>query len=274
MTTITGVDTHAHIFRRDLPMASGRRYTPAYDVGADEFLTRLDAQGLSHGVLVQPSFLGTDNGFILDAIAAHPDRLTGIAVVDRDCPESELDRLARGGIRGVRLNLVGKTPADYAAPEWQAFFGRCAARGFQVEIQRAMADFATIVPPMLEQGVNVVIDHFGLPGGAIDPANPEHEGFLHLLASPQVWVKISAAYRAGLEEAAARDAVALFIRHAGDASRLIWGSDWPHTQHESETTHAAQTAWIDRLLAKDAALSRAVLIDNPARLFALGGTSE
>ncbi len=66
------IDTHAHVFARGLPMADVRRYTPAYDVTVEEYLARLDAHGMSHGVLVQPSFLGSDNSYLLQAIARAP----------------------------------------------------------------------------------------------------------------------------------------------------------------------------------------------------------
>ena len=63
---MTGIDTHAHVFARGLTLAEGRRYAPDYDAPVEDYLRRLDENGLSHGVLVQPSFLGTDNGFMLD----------------------------------------------------------------------------------------------------------------------------------------------------------------------------------------------------------------
>lgn len=55
------IPTHAHVFARDLPLTSDRRYAPAYDATIDDYLGMLDRNGMSHGVLVQPSFLGTDN---------------------------------------------------------------------------------------------------------------------------------------------------------------------------------------------------------------------
>ena len=79
---MTGIDTHAHVFARGLTLAEGRRYAPDYDAPVEDYLRRLDENGLSHGVLVQPSFLGTDNGFMLDALRRHPDRLRGIEAAE------------------------------------------------------------------------------------------------------------------------------------------------------------------------------------------------
>jgi len=38
---ITGIDTHAHIFRQDLPMVPGRRYSPSYDATVEQYLAHL-----------------------------------------------------------------------------------------------------------------------------------------------------------------------------------------------------------------------------------------
>ncbi|MEM5300204.1 hypothetical protein VSR82_39225 [Burkholderia sp. JPY481] len=40
---------------------------PDYDATLDAYLAQLDTHGVSHGVLVQPSFLGTDCSYMLDA---------------------------------------------------------------------------------------------------------------------------------------------------------------------------------------------------------------
>src|SRR4051794_22927541 len=49
------IDTHAHIFKRGLKLADVRRYAPDYDATLTDYLTTLDANGMTHGVLVQPS---------------------------------------------------------------------------------------------------------------------------------------------------------------------------------------------------------------------------
>jgi predicted TIM-barrel fold metal-dependent hydrolase len=265
---VAGVDTHAHIFTRALPMAEGRRYTPGYDAVVEDYLAHLDAHGLSHGVLIQPSFLGTDNSFIEKAIAAHPDRLRGVAVVARDVAGSEIDRLAAAGFAGVRLNLVGRELEDYHAPEWQAFFSKLAERGLQLEIQRRFEDFARFLPAMMASGVTIVIDHFGLPAGGIDPDKPEHAALLGLLSSEQIWVKVSAIYRGPMAPMQAIVSLALLRRAAGGIDRMIWGSDWPHTQHEEHTNYGAQFL-MTGILFPDAGERRQVLADNAARLFHL-----
>lgn len=262
---ITGIDTHAHIFRQDLPMVANRRYSPAYDALVEQYLGHLDHHGLSHGVLIQPSFLGTDNSFMVEALRRFPERLRGVAVVDADIEDAQLDALAAAGVVGIRLNLIGKALQDYTGPAWNALFERLARRGWQVEIQRGIDDLAQIVPAIVATGVEVVIDHFGLPNHGIDEQNPNHRAFLQLLGDSRVWLKLSAAYRSQSDLPQATRVLAQVREAAGGLERFLWGSDWPNTQFEDRTHYAEQLALIEALL--EPAERAQVLVANPARLF-------
>lgn len=263
---LRGVDTHAHIFRQDLPMVANRRYSPHYDALVEHYLDHLAHNGLSHGVLIQPSFLGSDNHFMLEALRRYPQRLRAVAVVDVDVDEAWLEALAAAGVVGIRLNLIGKSLADYRSREWSALFERLAARGWQVEIQRGIDDVALIVPSIRASGVTVVIDHFGLPTGGIDRKKTNHQAFLDLLGDERVWLKLSAAYRSQCDLAEATEVLAQIREASGGIQRLLWGSDWPHTQFEQQTDYGRQVAFFQALL-PDAAERDQVLMDNPAKLF-------
>lgn len=263
---LTGVDTHAHIFRQDLPMVPNRRYSPHYDAQIEHYLEHLDRNGLSHGVLIQPSFLGTDNSFMLEALRRYPQRLRGVAVVDVDVSEAQLDELAEAGVVGIRLNLIGKALANYSGAAWTALFERLAPRGWQVEIQRGIDDVALIVPTILDCGVNVVIDHFGLPSGGLDVLNPNHRAFLELLGNERVWLKLSAAYRSQSDLTQAVQVLAQVREASGGIERFLWGSDWPNTQFEDQTDYDRQVAFFEALL-PDTGERAQVLMNNPAKLF-------
>src|ERR1019366_6879976 len=83
------IDSHTPVFRQDLTMVLGRRYTPDYDATLKDLFSHLDANGLEQAVLVQPSFLGTDNSYLLQAIAEAPRRLRGIAMVAPDVRDDQ-----------------------------------------------------------------------------------------------------------------------------------------------------------------------------------------
>ncbi|MGB3383065.1 MAG: amidohydrolase family protein [Marinomonas sp.] len=263
---ILGIDTHAHIFRSDLPMAENRRYAPEYNALASSFIDNLDAHQLSHGVLVQPSFLGTDNRFMLDALHKYAGRLKGIAVVDPSISDADLDMLDSSGVVGVRFNLINKQLEDYSSPRWRAFLSKIQQRNWAIEIQRGIEDLSQILPSILAAGVEVIVDHYGRTTRKIDPNNKQHTEFLALLKSNAIWTKISAPYRCHASLSDAEKMLEVLREAYGHSDRLLWGSDWPHTQFEQQTNYSAQYEILTRLL-PDAEERNKVLIHNPASRF-------
>ncbi|MGL5733884.1 MAG: amidohydrolase family protein, partial [Beijerinckiaceae bacterium] len=225
------VDTHAHIFHRALPMAAGRRYTPGYDCAPEMYLAQLSAHDVGLGVLVQPSFLGTDNSYMLAALDRYGDRLRGIAVVDPQVSDDDLAMMDETGVVGIRFNMIGRDMAALADSNVKSLL-KCIDRlGWQVEVQARGCDLPQVFRHLSSFGGPLVIDHFGLPDVARGIGDP---GFRALLAEgPQgrTFVKLSAGYRCGgLEVAACAGALLAVL----GPRRLMWGSDWPFTQHEAQ----------------------------------------
>ncbi|SAK45077.1 hydrolase [Caballeronia hypogeia] len=267
-TSIDAIDAHAHVFVRGLPLAPHRRHAPDYDATLDAYAAHLRANGVSHAVLVQPSFLGTDNSFFLDVLQRYPQRFRGVAVIDPSISDEELQRLARLGVLGMRLNLIGLVLPDLREAAWRELFVRINALGWHVEIHRDAVDLPMIITPLLEQGCTVVIDHFGRPDPAFGVDDP---GFRYLLTTAQsgrVWVKLSAAYRNihGDDGAALGQTLTSALLDSFGASRLVWGSDWPHTQHQKLIDYDSSRDALDRWI-PDASLRTIVLRDAPRKLF-------
>ncbi len=266
-TSIT-VDTHAHIFQRAAAPVAGARYVPSYDATLADLFQQFASHGISHGVLVQPSFLGTDNTFLLAALRAHPDRLRGVVVVDPAIAPAQLAEMAGMGVVGIRLNLVGLLLPDFRIAPWPSLLGELKRLGWFVEVQREARDLSALVGPLLAAGLNVVVDHFGRPDPKLGVDDP---GFRYLLAQAptrRLWVKLSGAYRNGpdgIGDAIADAAAPLLLRTFGP-ERLLWGSDWPHTQFEHAEEYADARVQLDRWVV-DPAARRAVLESTPAALF-------
>lgn len=259
------IDTHAHVFHRGLKLAPGRRYAPDYDAPLSLYLEQLDRNGITNGVLVQPSFLGTDNSYLVDCLKQTGGRLRGIAVVDPAVATDELRGLDRAGVVGIRLNLVGQPLPDLTAAEWKTLLASVKAMGWQVEIQRNASDLAVLVPQLLDQGVTVVLDHYVLPDPKLGVADPGFQSVLKFGVTRNVWIKISAPYRNGTAgESFAKEAYPL-LRNAYGLDRLLWGSDWPHTQFEAVQTYAKNRQFLDTLIVNER--DRAQVLASPRPLF-------
>lgn len=256
-------DTHAHVFTRALPLAQRRRYSVDYDATPERYLAMLAANGMGRGVLIQPSFLGFDNSYLMAALALAPDRLRGIAALENVTPAAELDRLARGGIVGVRLNLLGRNDPDFRADAWQRHLAAIRKRGWQVEVQCEAGRLPGLLPALLDADLPIVIDHFGRPDATLGADDPGFRYLLQQARTGRVHVKLSAAYRVG---DALADRLAPVLHEAFGPSQLLWGSDWPHTQFEKVADPRAARAALDRWIS-DPDERRRILNHNPARLF-------
>ena len=269
LAPILGIDSHAHVFSRELDLTSARRYSPDYDATLAMYLDQLQQHGLSHGVLVQPSFLGTDNRYLLDALRKAPGLLRGVVVVEPDISRAALDEMDRLGVVGVRLNLMGKALPEFAGPQWQGFFAHLAALDWHVEVHRHVADMPALLAGLMPFGVRIVIDHFGRPDARSGLDQPGFRQMLELGRSGQLWMKVSGIYR--LEGSAqenldfARAALPLLLDTFGQ-QRLVWGSDWPHTQHEDQISYGSVVEQLHALECSPQ-LMRSLLVSAPQVLF-------
>lgn len=261
------IDTHAHVFTRNLPQVGGR-YTVDYDAPIEQYIKMLDAQGMSHGVLIQPSFLGTDNSYLLASLKQYPSRLRGIAVLAPNIDELALMEMANSGIVGIRLNLIGKPDPDFASPIMQHHLDVITDMGWQVEVQAEAKRLPTILPPIMKRGVKVVIDHLGRPDPILGVRDPGFEYLLALASTLRVWVKLSGWYRLAsggfsdsLAAAAAESLLGAFGRE-----HLLYGSDWPHTQFEKAATPTLARQHFEAWVVKSAD-RRSILGDTPSKLF-------
>ena len=261
---VRAIDCHAHVMRRDLPLASERHSAPKRDVSVQEFLGVLDAHGISHGVLTAPSFYGTDNQLLLKALAAYPDRLRGTAIVAADAGPETLAEMARAGVVGIRLNWVrrGVLP-DVTSADYRRLLENVRVQKWQVEIYLEGDKLAAVLPRLRDAGIRVVVDHFGSP----DPTRGVRcAGFSEVLKGVRAgdtWVKLSAPYRLGGTDPQ-RYVDALLA--AGGASQLMWASDWPFVGYEEAITYRQCIDWLVAWI-PDEAVRRVVLVDTPSSLF-------
>lgn len=264
------IDTHAHIFIPTLTPVADARYVPDYAATLDQYLDVLNAHDVDRGVLVQPSFLGSDNSYLLSALASAPDRLRGVIVVSpaqirSELSEGKVENLHGSGIRGVRLNLIGQPIPDLLNPAWQSAAAAMAKHGWHLEIQASGQQWLHLAPALRAWPGKLVIDHLGLP----KPEHPDATNMvLELALLEHVWVKVSGPYRSSRQET---ETVFAGLVERGCADRLVFGSDWPFTRHE-EHTFTEVLAWAQALAGED--LLRKMMTANPASLLGWPAPSD
>jgi len=265
-------------------MFAGRVYTP--EPATPEEMAQLHKTlHMKRVVIVTPSIYGTDNSATLWGMKARGADARGIAVIDDKTPESELDAMARAGIRGIRLNLAtgGGNDPSAGRQRLERAAERMKARGWHVQMYTNLAVISAIKDAVMASPVPVVFDHFGGAQAALGLEQPGFSDLLQLVKSGKAYVKISGGYRASKLAPDYSDAAPLArALIAANPERIVWGTDWPHPNSAPMPGYGAMDVRpffdIDdgRLLnqlpvwAPDAAVRKLILVDNPARLYGFG----
>jgi predicted TIM-barrel fold metal-dependent hydrolase len=274
-------DCHVHLFgpHARYQLARERLYTPDPALTSD-LLATLDGAGVARAVLVQPSPYGTDNSCMLDAMAEHPDRFRGVVVIDSTTPDKKLDRMNALGARGARLNLA--TSGGKSAAETVRLIDELAAKiasfGWHLQIFATLDAVAAIAPIVPRLPVEVVFDHMAMAQAARGLSQPALSICLRLLETGRAWVKLSGTYRVSNDDYGNDDVTALArALIAANGDRVVWASDWPHTDPHSRRVEGAPRMnyrRIDygRLLSvfadwTDGDDIARILVHNPARLY-------
>jgi predicted TIM-barrel fold metal-dependent hydrolase len=277
-------DSHVHIFGdpQRYPFVPGRGYTPE-TASVSELQALLEALHMDHVVVVQPSVYGTDNRCTADAVRQLGSRARGIAVIDANTPDAALDEMATVGFRGVRLNLTqaGVSDPAAAARSFQAAAERAKMRNWHLQINTSLKIIEALSPQLMASPVPVVIDHFGGALGSGGVQQPGFDALVNVVKSGKAYVKISAAADLVSTQAPDYPDVLPLARAlvAANPQRVLWGTDWPHPDSRvlpnRKNTDIAPLVQTDdgRVLnllpvwVPDAAIRRAILVENPARLY-------
>lgn len=268
MSTKSSVDSHFHVFKAGKAV-SGSRYSPDYAARFSEWQSAARAVGVTHGVLVQTSFMGTDNDNLVKHLQKNPNTLRGVAVVAPTVGFWQLVDLNTQGVRGIRINLAGQSH-DMAA--WQAakpLWDAVLQLGWHVELHTDTGALPSVLAAIPLE-IPVVIDHFCRPEKtSLDDETVQAVQSRVASSEPstlaQVYVKLSAAYRlhADVEPS---NLAKLWLGELG-AKALLWGSDWPCTNFEAKAYYADLCGELADWLGHDAAAVQAARSANPMRLY-------
>jgi predicted TIM-barrel fold metal-dependent hydrolase len=275
-------DCHVHIFDpARFPFAASRTYTPE-PASVAELLAMHRALHLDRVVIVQPSVYGTDNSVTLDAVRQIGASARGVAVIDEQIPDADLDAMRRGGVRGLRINFeAGGAPDPEAARRhFAAMVARAKAHNLHVQIYTRLSVIESLKDQVMASPVPVVFDHFGGAQAALGTSQPGFDTLLSLVRAGNAYVKISGAYRSSTLAPDYADVAPLAkALIAANRQGILWGTDWPHPDSSPKAGRAATDIaplfQIDdgRLFnlfatwAPDAALRKTILVDNPAKLY-------
>jgi 2-pyrone-4,6-dicarboxylate lactonase len=264
------VDAHCHVFGPEnrFPYAPERKYTPC-DAPKEKLFEVRDFLGLDKNVIVQASCHSKDNRAMVDALDSANGRAKGVAFVDEEVTDNELDWMNRAGVKGVRFNfikrLVDFTPRDVLT----RIAKRIAPLDWHIVVYFEMGDLPELEAFFTSLPTTVVIDHMGTPDVSKGVDHSENRRFHRLLETHQnFWVKVTCPERM-TRMGPPYDDVVPFGRALVERfpDRVLWGTDWPHPNMKKEAPDDGLLVDYIPRIAPSASSQQALLVDNPIRLY-------
>jgi len=240
------IDAHVHVWTDNLnryPLTESYKKSDMQPSTFDpeQILAHARPSGVNRIVLIQMSYYGFDNSYMLDMMDQHTGVFSGIGIIDWNGrhPDEEMRRLADRGVRGFRVYV--RDAHSLEGSGFERMFAAGAAHNLAIcplmnpETLPALDERCEQFPD-----TPVIIDHLCRIGGR-EPINDVHIDSLCAMARhPRIMLKTSAFYALG-HKAPPYDDLAPLIRCVYEAfgpERLMWASDCPfqvinHTYEDS-----------------------------------------
>ncbi len=265
------IDAHCHVFgpAAVFPYAPERKYTPC-DAPKEKLFALRDHLGFWGNVIVQATCHGRDNRALVDALKASGGRARGVASVGPDIGMDELREMHDAGVRGVRFNFV-KRLVD-ATPK-EVFLGiadKIAKLGWHIVVYFEASDLEGLTPFLKQLPAIAVVDHMGRPDIAKGAEHPDFQRFVALMQDNRnIWSKVSCPERLSVTGPDEYADVVPFSRLLVEKfpDRVLWGTDWPHPNMKSHMPDDGKLTDVIPRIAVSAEQQKALLIDNPRRLY-------
>lgn len=237
------IDIHPHVISPDterypLNPLGGKQSTwsSKHPISAEQLIKAMDGAGIAKAAVVQASTAYSyDNTCLADAIAAFPDRFTGVFSVDvlADDAVEKMNHWLERGLTGMRLFTAGSTmegQADWlndprSYPAWQ----HASDLGLPICVQMRPPGIP-LLRDLLDRfpKARVIVDHMARPVLEDGPPYVWAQELWDLAAYPGVHLKLTVR---NLNAAAqGKSTVSEFMSHLVDtfgAARIAWGSNFP-----------------------------------------------
>jgi 2-pyrone-4,6-dicarboxylate lactonase len=149
---------------------------------------------------------------------------------------------------------------------------RLAEIGWHLQVHFASSLIGELAPSLKRSAVPVVIDHMGRVDASLGVDQPDFRALLELLRDAKFWIKVSGAERSSRQGAPYCDALPFAQKLVAEfGARALWGSDWPHPNLAGDIPDDGLLVDLLAEIAPSEDERRALLVDNPQRLYRFEG---
>lgn len=252
------IDAHVHVWTPDtqryrLSEGYTREQMSPPSFTPEELLSHARPCGVARIVLIQMSFYGFNNSYMLDTIRGYPGVFSGVAVIDEAAPGApdEMRRLKQLGVRGFRIAPRNRPVESWLDSGGFAEMWKCGAEEGLAMCHLINPDSLAAVDRMCAKHPDtpVVIDHFARIGVDGEIRESDLAALCKLARHRHTAVKVSAFYALGEKMPPYAD-LARMTRRLLDAfgpERLMWATDCPFQVQPGHTYRQSIELVRDRL---------------------------
>jgi predicted TIM-barrel fold metal-dependent hydrolase len=244
--TSGAIDAHSHVWTPDVkryplaaPFKPADMQPPSFT--PDQLLAHARPGGVSRVVLIQMSYYGFDNRYLLDCMRQFPGVFSGVAVIDEHAPQPRdtMRELKKQGVRGFRIH-----PAQEKVDRWLSSPGMEILWRIGADEQLAMCalinpEALVALDRMCEKFPHtpLVIDHFARIGVDGTIRDKDVANLCRLARHPLAHVKVSAFYALGQKKSPYTDLAPMIrsLLNAFGPERLMWATDCPYQVQAGHT---------------------------------------
>tara|TARA_R100000365_G_scaffold1443_1_gene4981 strand:+ start:13259 stop:14125 length:867 start_codon:yes stop_codon:yes gene_type:complete len=262
-------DAHCHVFGPGdiFPYSSSATYRPE-DAPKERLFALHKHLGLSRSVIVQASCHGTDNRAMIDALRAGAGNYRGIAMVERDVTEAELQDLHEAGVRGVRFNFVAHLGDAANQDAVRDIVAKIKPLGWHIVVHFDSHWLKDLAPFLKELDIVTVIDHMGRIDAGAGVGQQAFQLLLELMEDERFWVKVCGSERLSRSEPPFHKAAEygrLLVEKF--PYRVLWGTDWPHPNINVNMPDDGELVDLLKIIAPTPESLQRLVVDNPTRLY-------
>ncbi|MBT3143127.1 amidohydrolase [Phaeobacter gallaeciensis] len=242
------IDTHLHVYLSGFPAQPGGPDLPVGLPELKEYRQLMDWLGIERFVITQGNAHQTDNANLLAALKETRDAARGVAAIDGETSDAELEMLKDGGVVGTRIvDLPGGAVGLNQLEEVDA---RAFAAGWMIAIQFDGSDISDHVDRLAKLRSRWVLDHHGkfLRGGP--PGGADVAVLKHLVDGGRCWFKFAGCYESSIEGGPNYSDVAKVSKamaaHAPE--RIVWGTNFPHNSATKTLDYPNDAVLLDTVL--------------------------
>ena len=236
------IDAHVHVWTSDTkkyPLAPGyrREQMQPPNFPPEELLSHARPCGVSRIVLIQMSYYGYDNAYMLDTMRRFPGVFSGVAVIDETArPRDVMRRLAKQGVRGFRISPKGSPLDRWLGTPGMAAMWRCGSEENLSMCCLIDPDAVPAVDRMCEKfpETPVVIDHIARIKADSKSRDEEVKALCNLARHKLTTVKISAFYALSKIYLDLAPVIRRLLEAYGP-ERLMWATDCPFQVQDGHT---------------------------------------